>query len=371
MDAPRKPRAIRRGRETLERTSVVRVGPLMGLPALVRELGCDPAPLFRDAGFEMATFDDPDARVPYVAGSRLLARCIEATGREDFGLLIGQRASPSSLGIAGYILRTAPDVRAALNGLERHFDLHDEGGTPFVTTTRNVSLLGFAIHQPGVSAAGEIYDLAIAVACNIMRGLCGGGWCPSEVLLSRRPPRDPAPWQRFFQAPLRFDADRSAVAFPSRWLEHRLPGADSLLHRHLEAEAAALRAQRETNLVGVTRGLLRQLLAARRISIGEVARQLGMHARTLERRLHDEDTTFQREVDAVRYATAQQLLADTAMSITRVAAVLDYADASAFSRAFRRWAGTTPAQWRAEKVSGTFSGVVRARRGQVISGKGI
>lgn len=347
MDAPRAQRRSGGAKRRTIRESVVRVGPLLGLPALMRELGCDPEPLFRASGFDMARFDDPDARIPYAAGSRLYARCIEASGREDFGLLVGQRASPSSLGISGYILRTAPDVRTALHDLVKHFDLHDEGGLPFVTTTGTGSLLGFAIHQPGVSAAGEIYDLAISVACNIMRGLCGSGWRPSEVLLSRRAPRDPTPWQRFFQAPLRFDAEQSAVAFPTRWLEHRLPDADSLLHRHLEAEAAALRAQRDANLVGALRGVLRQLLAARRTSIGEVARQLGMHERTLDRRLREEGTTYQRELDAVRYATAQQLLADTNMSLARIAAVLEYADGSAFSRAFRRWSGAAPAQWRA------------------------
>jgi len=346
MDAPRRLRRARPRNGDGMRESVVRVGPLMVLPALLRELGCAPEPLFRTAGFDIASFDDPDAWIPYVSGSKLLERCIEATGREDFGLLIGQRASPSCLGISGYILRTAPDVRTALQDLVRHFDLHDEGGLPFMTTTGSVSLLGFAIHQPGVAAAGEIYDLAISVACNIMRGLCGAGWRPGEVLLSRRRPVDPAPWQRFFQAPLSFDAEHSAVAFPARWLDHRLPNADSLLHRHLEAEAAALRAQRETNLVGATRVMLRHLLAARKTSVGEVSRQLGMHERTLDRRLHEEGTTFQRELDAVRYARAQQLLANTAMSLDRIATALEYADVSAFIRAFKRWAGVTPARWR-------------------------
>lgn len=69
----------------------------------------------------------PDAEIDYVAGSRLLARCVEATGCEHIGLLLGERSVPSLLGIAGFMLQTAPDVGTALGDLVRHLDLHDRG----------------------------------------------------------------------------------------------------------------------------------------------------------------------------------------------------------------------------------------------------
>jgi len=351
MDTARKSLRGQRRNARIAHGGLVRIGPLMAMPAVVRELGGDPDALFRGTGFDVALFDDPDAQVPYAGADRLIARCAEATACEHFGLLVGQRASPSSLGVAGFLLHVAPDVRTALHDLVSHLDLHDDGGVPYVTTTADVALLGYAIHEPGVTAAAQIYDLSISIACNIMRSLCGSAWRASEVLLSRQPPRDPLPWERFFQAPLRFDAEQSAVAFPARWLDHPLQGADSLLHRHLEAEAAAQREQRSTNLVGAVRGVLRGLLAARRASVQDVARQLGMHERTLNRRLRYEGTTFTLELDAVRYTAAQQYLTQTSMSLAQVAAALEYADASAFNRAFRRWSGTTPARWRAQRAS--------------------
>jgi len=328
---------------------VVRVGPLMSIPAVLHELGVDPEPLFESAGFDVDRFGNPEQRIPYLAASRLIERCAEATRCEHFGLLVGQRAGPSTLGVAGFMLRVAPDVRTALQDLVRHLDLHDEGGVPFVETVGEVSLLGYAIHQPGTKASAQIYDLALAIACNILRSLCGRDWRASEVLLSRRVPRDVAPYQRFFQAPLRFDAEQSAVAFPSRWLDHRLVSADPLLHRHLEDEASALHARSEGDVLRSLRQLLRKTLATQKTSLALVARQLGVHERTLNRRLRAEGTTFQREFEAVRYATAQQLLGETEMSLAQVAAALEYADASAFSRAFKRWAGVTPAQWRMQQ----------------------
>jgi len=331
---------------------VVRVGPLMSIPAVVQALGVDPEPLFERHGLDLDRFDDPDHRVPYLAASRLIARCTEATGCEHFGLLVGQRASPSTLGVAGFMLRVAPDVRTALQDLVHHLDLHDEGGVPFIETTGEVSLLGYAIHQPGAMAADQIYDLSMVIACNIMRTLCGSDWRAMEVMLSRRAPHDSKPYQRFFRAPLRFDAEQSAIAFPTRVLDQPLESADALLHRHLEAEATALHARTDGDVVRGLRRLLRKMLVTQKLSIHLVARQLGMHERTLNRRLRAEGTTFQRELEAMRYATAQQLLSETAMSLAQVASTLEYADASAFSRAFKRWAGVTPAQWRARAAGG-------------------
>ena len=73
---------------------------------------------------------------------------------------------------------------------------------------------------------------------------------------------------------------------------------------------------------------------------------LGLHPRTLNRRLHQEGTAFKRVVDEIRFEIARQLLTSTAMSLTQISAALDFSEGSAFTRAFRRWAGETPTDWR-------------------------
>ena len=84
-----------------------------------------------------------------------------------------------------------------------------------------------------------------------------------------------------------------------------------------------------------------------------------MHRRTLNRRLAGFGTTFRELVDESRYEAARQMLESSAMEVREIAAWLGYADASAFTRAFRRWSGTTPALWRAETKTGR-----RVRRGR-------
>jgi AraC-like DNA-binding protein len=207
-------------------------------------------------------------------------------------------------------------------------------------------VLGYAIHQSNVEGINHIYDLSIALGCSIMRGLCGAGWNPTEVLSSRRPPADLKPYRKFYRAPLQFDMDRNAIVFPSRWMNHKIPGADALLRRHLEREADELHMLRQVNIISDTRRLLHTSMMTGKCTINDIAGQLCMHERTLHRRLREAGTSFQLELDAVRFEVARQLLAGSAMPITSIAETLNYSGASAFNRAFRRWAGFTPARWR-------------------------
>jgi AraC-like DNA-binding protein len=318
----------------------------MSIPGLLREFDCDPEAVLASVGLDIVEFSDPDTEIPYFAASRLLARCVSATGCEHFGLLVGGRAGPSSLGVAGFMLGSASDIATALHDLQQHLNLHDQGGMLVLRAEEDIVLLGYAIQETRAEATDQIYDLSIALACNIMRNLCGQSWNPTEVLLSRRLPQDLMPYRGFFRAPLHFDAAQSGVKFPGCWLSHKLVSADPLLHRHLEKEALALHGLRNLSIIETLRCSLRKHLLNGSCTVTDVSRELRMHHRSLNRRLRDHGTSFREELDNVRYIMACQLLADSMIPIARIATILNYSDATGFSRAFKRWSGTTPARWR-------------------------
>jgi len=101
-----------------------------------------------------------------------------------------------------------------------------------------------------------------------------------------------------------------------------------------------------TGIITRLRGQLRKSLLSGKFGIGEIAGRLCLHERTLNRRLHEEGTSFRRELEDVRYELARHLLTDSNMSISKVASTLKYANLSGFNRAFKRWAGITPKEWR-------------------------
>lgn len=95
--------------------------------------------------------------------------------------------------------------------------------------------------------------------------------------------------------------------------------------------------------------ILRTALVTDHGSADQIAALLAMHSRTLHRRLAASGTSFRELVEETRFAIARQMLADTDTDVSRVASVLNCADSSAVTRAFRRWSGTTPAAWRNEQ----------------------
>lgn len=328
------------------RAATVRVSPLIHVRTVLRELGCEPEPVIRMAGLSPAHFEEPENEISYVTASRLLALCEAKTGCQNFGLLLAEQAGSSSLGVAGFMLRFAPDVGTALRALKRNLELHDQGGMLTLAVDEKFAMLGYAIHQPDAQGIDQIYDMSVAMAYKVMRELCGAEWKPTKILLSRRPPKDTAPYRQFFRAPVQFRSAQNAVIFPASWLAHVPNETDPMLYRYFEQEADELRARNATDTIGKLRRCLLASLFDDKLRVEYIAHQLGMHERTMHRRLKEEGTSFRRQLEDIRYMMARRLLADPANRVAEIAAALRYADATAFCRAFKRWSGCTPSQWR-------------------------
>jgi len=329
--------------------ATLRIGTISALPAVLRSLGADPAEVLAEEGFALEQFEDPDNLVSLAARGRLIAHCVARTGCQHLGLLVGQRGGLHSLGLVGLLVKYSPDVQAALHSLVSYFHLHARGVMTTLVVDEDVAMLSYGIYAPDVLATDQIGDGAVAMLLNIMRTLCGPDWRPIEARFARRKPQDVRPFRRFCRAPLRFDAEQNALVFSADWLERRLPAADPELQRLLQKQIDALEVKHGDDFPAHVRSVLRATLMTDHASADQVAALFSMHGRTLSRRLHASGTSFQELVDEGRFEIARQLLANTALDVRQIAASLDYADASAFTRAFRRWSGTTPAVWRAQQ----------------------
>lgn len=320
-----------------------RVGGLAVIPELIREVGVDPCEILARAGLGLDLLKDPENTVPYVAMGRLLGECAAKTGCCDIGLRAGQRAGLAHLGALGQLMRYSRTVGAALRTFSAFQHLHSRGGITFLSKKERLVTLYYAIYEKNVEHVDQIYDAMIAMACNVLRELCGASWAPREVLFAHARPADVGPYRCFFRAPCRFDSDQTALRFAAKWLEHPIPSHNPVALRTLGDQ---LQARARVELVPRLQRAIRVSLATGISSRNEVAEMLLMHRRTLSRRLRAQGTTFQRVLDEVRFAVSCQLLDATHISITEIGGSLGYAEASAFTHAFRRWSGMTPAQRR-------------------------
>jgi AraC-like DNA-binding protein len=301
-----------------------------------------------EAGIDPGLFDKPDNRISLAARGRLFSRCVAATGCRHFGLLVGQQARLNSLGLVGLLAKYSPDVGAALRSLVRYFHLHNRGARIELAATGDRTVLSFDAHAPRVEAADQIGDGVVAVMLNLMRDLCGARFAPIEARFSHRRPDDISPFRQLFGSPLRFDAEQYGLVFPTSWLNRALANDDPELRHLLRQQIDALETRYGSDFPGQVRSVLRSALLTDDAGAERVAALFSMHSRTLHRHLDAFGTNFRELVDEGRFEIARQMLEGSSQEVSRIADMLGYADASAFTRAFRRWSGTTPARWRAE-----------------------
>lgn len=325
----------------------VRIAVLAPIPALLREHGCDARRLLAGVGLDEAAFAQPERRIRFATAGALLDACANATGAPAFGLLVASRFTLEQLGLLAPLMRNSRTVGDALANLVRHLHVNDRGSVPYLLDLGQGQVaLGYVVYRHDTPGIAQVYDLALAIGCAIIRTLSGPAWKPVRASLAHGRPRDPRPWQRHFGVPVEFDAPHTEIVFPAHWLAHGIAGADAANWR--AAEQAALAHENDGGRIAPrVQRIVHRLVIAGDVRQARIAQLLGLHERSLRRRLHDEGMSLHALVVEARFEIAQQLLEQTRLPVGEVAASLHYGDATAFSRAFRRAAGCSPTAWRA------------------------
>jgi AraC-like DNA-binding protein len=326
----------------------LRIGGAYTLPNVLRYFGVEPEEVIASVGLDPKLFDDPDNAVEMAALGRLLCACVTCTGCQHFGLMVGQQGGPVSLGLIGLLAQHSPNLGRALRNIALYLHIHDRGAVITYDQRGEAFALGYEICAPGVACDEQIIDGAMAIGCNMMRAWCGADWAPTEVLLARRRPTDTRPYQAFFRCPVRFNAEQTALVFPSHWLQHPIAASNPELKAILKAQVAEL-SGRDRDFGADVRRTLRALLVTGVCTADHTASLFSMHRRTLGRRLEEQGASFAALLAEVRYEAASQLLDNTDMSPSDIALALGYSDVTAFNRAFRRWSGTTPGRLRTQE----------------------
>jgi AraC-like DNA-binding protein len=321
------------------------------VPAL-REFGLDPNPIIREAGLDPNLFDDGTSVIPHAALGRLLTLCVACTNCHHFGLVAGKRGTILSLGMVGRLMQHSETVGDAMRALVSNLSIQNRGAVPSLTISGDAALFTFSVYQPKAESADQISDGSLAVAVNALRALCGSEWNPTEVLLPRAAPADQEPYRRHFRAPVRFNQESASIVFQAHDLDRWIAGADPMVRALLDERIQQLKGAQGSEFSDDIRRLLRTRLTSNHCSADDVAHLLAMHRRTLSRRLKDDGMGYRAITNEIRFEIARQLLMDTQVPLAQIAAALGYSEASAFTRAFRRWSGRTPTAWRDEGRQG-------------------
>ena len=122
---------------------MLRIGPNIGLPDVLRSLGADPIKVMAEVGIDHELFDSPNNLISFKARGRLMAHCAERTSCQHFGLLVGQQSGLKSLGLAGLRSKYSSDVGSALNNLIRFLHLNVRGATTSLATDSGLAAVSY------------------------------------------------------------------------------------------------------------------------------------------------------------------------------------------------------------------------------------
>jgi len=309
--------------------------------------GVAPQALARVLGSEAP--GDEDMPVPtYLA---LLQCALQAAG-SGFGWRLGQSVKPTSYGVNGILLLACPTLDEALAQVLRFESLvHDLGRSSFVRRG-DVVEYGWINHCGGHPAADALTESVFAGIQTCAQWLAGRAIAGFELQFMHH--CDAATAHAIAQASgarVRTGCAANRAIFPAQVLDWPIPQADRallpLLIHHAQELLQARRPHEAAIAVQVRQCVLRRL-GQEQVRLADVADELHLSTRTLQRRLAQAGLAFQALLDGTRHELARHYLESSELPIARIAALLGYQEVPAFHHAFKQWQGVGPGQYRAQ-----------------------
>lgn len=321
----------------------------LAIRSALESRGIDAIELFQRAGLDVAALDDPLARYPLAATTRLWRLAVEATGDPAFGIEVARHARPTYFHALGFSLAASSSLAEAFERVVRYFRLVSDAAE--MTLEPLEASYRFTVHlvDPAQRPADEAVDAFMAVAVRVCRALRDRNYNPQSVSLRRSAPPDETSFRRYFRVPVTFRAPSDVLVFDKSSFDERLAGGNAELARLndqvLVSHLATLGDDRFSRKLHL---LLVDALPRGEPNEAEVATSLGTSVRNLQRRLADEGTSYKHVLDGTRRQLARSYLAEGRYSMSEIAYLLGFAAASSFTRAFRRWEGISPSAFQAK-----------------------
>lgn len=312
----------------------------------------DARALLASVGLDPDGPSDPKVMVPDTAYYDMLERMAGQTDATVLPLRVGATMRCDEYGALGLAWKAAPTLMGSFARVERYarlwtsvveYELREaDRGTLFILHRSGVRRLGLRLSN----------EATLASAVSICRQVCPMPFAPLEVYVKHQAPKTLEHHEAYFGCPVRFGAELDALLISPEALAqpNKLgdEGITQFLLSHLDAELREIGSDR--SLEAQAKDTIARALSEGLPRMADVARSLGMSARSFHRRLSDHGLSFQTLTDATRRELAEGLLRDDRYSLAEVAFLTGFSEQSSFTRAFKRWAGRTPASYRKDRA---------------------
>ncbi|SFA61759.1 AraC family transcriptional regulator [Metapseudomonas otitidis] len=319
------------------------------LLSLAEELGVTREALFSAARVRPEVLQSPNARLSFVDFNLLATAALVQCNEPALGLVLGQRLNVSTHGILGYAVLSSANLGRALQfamkyyrvlGLAYELELVEQGDCLRLEATESFPM------GPLGRFAGEGL---LTSFCTIARFLVAEPLLGLQVGFAHPEPDYAERYEAVFGAPVAFDQPCHWMTLPTHYLDRPMALANPATVQMCEQQCEAILATLDVQDALLTR--VRRLLLTRPgdfPDLDSAARALHTSGRSLRRHLAAMGTSYQQVLDEVRKGLALQYLTTTHLPLFEIAALLGFSDPSNFRRAFRKWTGRLPSDYRAD-----------------------
>ncbi len=315
---------------------------------LQQHYGLDAVPMLKASGLSPDTMDKAGARYPVNKMRKFWALAIEATQDPCLGLVTGRHVRPTSLnalGFAWYSSRTLHDAFKRLcrysniiSTVSVNLEIRDDGDR---------YVLEVLPEETYIPPPAEAIDAFASIVLTMCRQASTADFRPLEVRLPRPDNGCISEYVAVFGSPVFFDEPRFAQVFDKASLDANLPGNNPELARvNDRITEDYLEALHPDYVASEVRKLLIDLLPSGDAEQGRIAKMLNRSTSTMQRQLRAEGTSYRDVLDGTRQRLASEYLRARKHTLTEVAFLLGFSDQSNFSRAFKRWTGKAPGEYR-------------------------
>lgn len=324
---------------------------LDGFSEFVSELGGDPIALYREAGLELPNNQktihlQSGTLHPFDRHVRLLDLARERLKNPSFCLELANRQAVGVFGPIGIIATESDNIGEALQILSTHLQFNVQ--MIRLELRKHNEIAQFIVHceYEAIAKSQALQDHALALIYTLLQILCGSPLRLRAAYLQHDGCDNAGIYSRFFKCPVGFNHEFVGLAFEpgelARPIAESARALPTLLRHYLEK-------RHKDQLIEQVQHIICIMLPSCQCKLESVAHTIGYSKRTLQRRLQEENTSFQDIIDEVRHQLSLDYLSEPHYRLTDVAAVLGYSELSAFTRSFKRWQGISPQQWRTQK----------------------
>lgn len=282
-------------------------------------------------------------------------RAIEQlSGDPLFGFHMGLSLKPTHFQLIAFTMLSSPTLGDAIEKVLKYQRLISDGGDfSLVNVNQNRTETELVYRPTAENFSYHQIDAVLVIVLSFARWLLGRDISPSAVYFSHGEKQGLAEYEAFFACPVVFNHLQNSIVFPVELLQETLPGYDphlATVHENMADSQLQYLAKPDI----ILRLHQRLALTTESVSRDRLAEELGMSGRSLQRKLQEHGSSFQQVYDAYRQEKSLLLLKDTSLSLLEVSLQLGFSESSTFYRAFKRWQGMTPGEYRQSLINDSF-----------------